>query len=329
MPVFRSPLRALGTRRVPAAGAHRAPASSQRARRSPRQWGRALTCSAAIAAATLVATGPLDAAQASTSTVLLGADGDVAGMVRGTGHAMATHTYRVFSQSVPTGAASITVRDPNATWRQVAAAGPGSTLYNNIVRWAKTIKSRGGRQMLSYHHEAEASGSLKYGSSADFVAAYRHVVNIFRAQGVTNVTWIWQPTAFAFRVPSSDRRYYAKWYPGDNYVDNVGFDGYNAGNCYGRHEWSSMASFTDPVLAFVQAHHKTASLQEFAAPPDYRRAAWLKDVHSYLAAHKGVITAAFYFQNGTGSCGWKLTTSAEFRAYGDTARDTANFRSAW
>jgi hypothetical protein len=328
MPVFHSPLRALGTRRAAGAGAHRAPSSSPRSRRPLRQWGRAVTCSAVIAAATLTATGPLDVAQASTSTVLLGADGDVTGMARGTGHPMAWHTYRLFSESVPTGAASITVRDPNASWRSVAAAGPGSALYNNIVRWAQTIKARGGRQMLSYHHEAEASGSNKYGSPSDFIAAYRHVVTIFRAQGANNVQWVWQPTAFAFRVKPSDRRYYMNWYPGDAYVDNVGFDGYNAGNCFGRHEWSSIASFTDPVLAFARAHGKTVSLQEFAAPPDSRRAAWLQDVHQYLAAHAGVVTAAFYFQNGTGSCGWKLTTSAEFKAYGDAARDATSFRSS-
>jgi hypothetical protein len=328
MPVFHSLLRAPGTRRVAAVGAHRAPASTPRSRRPLRQWGRALTCSAVIAAGTLTATAPLGSAQAASSTVLLGADGDVAGMARGTGHAMATHTYRLFSESVPTGAASITVRDPSASWRQVAAAGPGSALYNNIVRWAQTIKSRGGRQMLSYHHEAEASGSNNFGTPADYIAAYRHVVDIFRAQGVTNVTWVWQPTAFAFRVKPSDRRYYLNWYPGDAYVDNVGFDGYNAGNCFGRHEWSSIASFTDPVLAFVQAHHKTASLQEFAAPPDSRRAAWVQDAHSYLAAHAGIITAAFWFQNGTGSCGWKLTTPAEFKAYGDAARDATSFRSS-
>lgn len=328
MPVFPSLLRAHGSRRGVAAGAHRAPASSPRALRSFRQWGRALTCTAVIAAATLTATGPFDAAQAATPTVLLGADGDIAGMTRGTGHSMAWHTYRNFSDSVPTGAASITVRDPNASWRTVAAAKPGSALYNNIVRWAQTIKSRGGSQMLSYHHEAEASGSKKYGTPSDYVAAYRHVVSIFRAQGANNVVWVWQPTAFAFRVKPSDRRYYMNWYPGDAYVDNVGFDGYNAGNCFGRHEWSSIASFTDPVLSFVRAHHKKASLQEFAAPPDSRRAAWLNDVHSYLAANKDVLTAAFYFQNGTGSCGWKLTTSAEFQAYGNTARDTSSFRSS-
>jgi hypothetical protein len=330
MPVFHSPLRASGTRRVAASGAHRAPASSPRVRRPLRQWGRALTCSAVIAAATLTATGPIGSAQAATPTILLGADGDVAGMSRGTGQPMATHTYRLFSEAVPTGAASITVRDPNASWRQVAAAGPGSALYANIVRWAQTIKARGGRQMLSYHHEAEASGSNRYGTPAEFGAAFRHVVSIFRAQGATNVEWVWQPTAFAFRVKPSDRRYYMNWYPGDAYVDNVGFDGYNAGTCYGRNEWSSIASFTDPVLAFVRAHHKTASLQEFAAPQDPRRAAWLQDVHSYLARNKDVLTAAFYFQNGaTGSrCSWKLTTSAEFKAYADTARDASSFRSS-
>jgi beta-mannanase len=243
---------------------------------------------------------------------------------------MALHIYRNFSDSVPSGAASITVRDPNATWRQVAAAGPGSAIYNDIVRWAQTIKARGSRVMVAYHHEAEASTSQKFGSSADFVAAFRRVVSIFRAQGATNVEWTWQATPWAFKVNSSDRRYAAKWYPGDAYVDNIGIDGYNWSNCYGHSTWSSMAAFTDPVIAFARARGKHVSLQEFGAAPDSRRAQWLVDSHRYLTQNKGIVTAAFYFQNGAAGsrCAWRLTTSSEFRAYGDTARDTTSFRSS-
>ena len=312
MPISPSILRASGT----------SPASAQGRRRR----GRALMSSAIAAVAVTASLAVATPAQASQQ-IMLGSAGDAAAMSRGTGEPMAVHTYRYFSQSVPTGVQSITVRVPNASWRQVANAGPGSSIYNDIVRWAQTLKARGDRVMLAYHHEPEAGGSRNFGSPADFVAAFRHVASIFRAQGASNVVMTWQLTAFAFRVKPSDRRYYMNWYPGDQYVDNIGIDGYNAGNCYGRHEWRGMDEILSGVMPFAAARHKPVSLQEFAAPPDSRRAQWLQGVHQYLAQHKDVITAAFYFNTGTpGSCDWRLKTSPEFKAYGDMARDASSFR---
>jgi hypothetical protein len=243
---------------------------------------------------------------------------------------MATHAYAQFSGSVPT-ARMITVRT-SGTWRQVAAAGPGTALYADVVRWANTIKSRPGPVLVAYHHEPEAAGSSRYGSAADFVAAYRRVVTIFRAQGVGNVQFTWQMTAFAFRVPASDARAAAKWYPGDAYVDVVAADAYNWANCgKGTGKWEELSTLTDPVIAFSRAHGKSAALAEFASDPGARRAQWLTNAHSYLAAHVDVLTAAFYFNRGPTNgqnmdCSWTLTTRPEFTAFGDMARDTSRFR---
>jgi beta-mannanase len=186
--------------------------------------------------------------------------------------------------------------------------------------------------MVAYHHEPEAHHSDAFGTPAQFIAAWRKVVAIFDAQGATNVEWTWQMTAYSFRAKATDGRAAIKWYPGDAYVDNVGADGYNWGRCYGHSgAWLSFASFTDPVVAFARAHGKKASLAEFGAVPDSRRAQWLRDAGAYLAARKDVITAAFYFQNGgtrsTDTCSWALKTAAEFDAYGDIARNTTTFRS--
>jgi len=303
--------------------AHGRPPGSARLRRGP---VRAVICSTAVglvASAGLVLATPAQAA----SQVMLGSAGDVAAMERATGQHMASHTYGLFSRSTPT-ADMITVSAGGASWQTVAHAGPGSALYNDIVRWAQTIKSRSGTVMVAYQHEPEASGQSHLGSAGDFIAAYRHVVAIFRGQGATNVKWVWQMTAFSFKTKPSDRRYAAKWYPGDGYVDVVGGDGYNWGSCYGhRGAWLTMATFTDPILAFARAHGKQASLPEFGAAPDSRRAQWLRDSHTYMAANRNTLTSVFYFHRGSGSCAWKLTTAAEFDAYGDMARDRTYFTS--
>jgi hypothetical protein len=262
-------------------------------------------------------------AQAAGSQVLLGSAGDAASLSRQTGENLPVHTYRTFSEKVPTGVAMLTVAS-GTSWRNTANAGPGSTLYNNIVKWAQTIKSRPGTMLLAYHHEPEAHASSGLGTPADYIAAYRHVISIFRAQGVTNVKFVWQMTAYSFKAKSSDRRAAANWYPGDAYVDVVGADGYNWRNCDGHNgAWTPMSGFGDPVLAFAQAHGKTASFPEFGAPQDSRRAAWLQDANSYMAAHKNVLSSAFYFNRGAASpangCSWLLNKQAEFDAFRQAA----------
>jgi hypothetical protein len=290
---------------------------------------RALVRFGAVAIAT-VATLSVAAPASAAPTTYLGAAGDVTGLAQKSGTPMAKHMYSLFGRRVPTDSDMITVKAARVPWAQVAAAQPGSALYNQIATYARGVKALNRRVMVAYHHEPEAKHSDSYGSSAQFIAAWRKVVNIFEAQGATNVEWTWQMTAFSFRVKATDDRAAIKWYPGDAYVDNVSADGYNWGRCYGHGgAWLSMASFMDPVVRFARAHGKKASLGEFGAPADSRRAQWLRDSGRYLAANRDVINAAFYFQNGgTGStCSWQLKTAAEFDAYGDIARNTSVFRS--
>lgn len=315
---------------VPTALRDPRPVAAMAARGRHRLVRRALRWTAALSVASAMVVGVTTPAQAAGATYI-GAAGDVAGLAAGTGQPQAVHAYSKFSQSPPTNADMISVQS-SGTWRQVAAAGPGSAIYNDIVRWAKAIKSRPGPVMIAYHHEPEAAASTSHGGPADFIAAYRHVVSIFNAQGATNVRWTLQMTAYSFRVKATDRRAVAKWYPGDAYVDIVGGDGYNWGSCDGHSgAWLSFASFTDPVVAFARAHGKKASLPEFGSVPGTRRAQWIKDAHQYLVAHRDVMAGAFYFNNGPkgpgDTCTWKLNTRAEFDAWAAMSRDTTYFRS--
>jgi Glycosyl hydrolase family 26 len=62
------------------------------------------------------------------------------------------------------------------------------------------------------------------GDSARFVAAWRRIVDIFRAEGATNVNFVWAPDEGWYRgdAPKSFEAY-----PGDAYVDWVASDSYN------------------------------------------------------------------------------------------------------
>ena len=250
----------------------------------------------------------------------------------GTGVDLANHAYAFFSSKVPQ-AEMITVSAGGTKWRDVAAAAPGSTLHNQIVSWARTIKARGTTVMLAYNHEPEAHDRLTLGSASEFIAAWRHVRTIFDQQGATNIEWTWQMTAYAFRISPSSEQYAAKWYPGDDWVDNIGADAYNWISCgaTGNGVYNEMKVLGDPVLAFARAHGKKASFPEFASHASSNRPQWLANAHEYFVANRDVLTAAFYFNRPptiakNASCRWSLTSAAEYAALRAMAQDTAYFR---
>jgi glycosyl hydrolase family 26 len=299
-------------------------ARSQDARAAGRSKRRLLSLGVAAAAVSLVAptTAP---AQAATPKMIVGAVGDATGLSSKIGAHLAYHGYGSLTGKVPN--AKMVNMGSSVSYHAVAVAKPGSSTYNNIVRWAKTLKARPGVTLFAYHHEPEAAGSVHLGTAADFIAAWRHVVNIFRAQGVNNVEYTWQMTSWAFATKPSASNYAPKWYPGDSYVDNVGSDPYNWYNCGpGTGKWQSLKFVTDPSLAFAKAHHKKLVLAEFASQANSRRPQWLRDAKSYIVANRANIRAVFYFQFSLRSaCFWKLNTSGDLSAMRTFASDKVNF----
>jgi hypothetical protein len=72
--------------------------------------------------------------------------------------------------------------------------------------------------------------------------AWRHVVNIFRSVGATNVRWVWAPNELSLgETPLK------QLYPGDRYVDWVAFSSYNWGSSWGFPSWTPMISLYSPT----------------------------------------------------------------------------------
>jgi mannan endo-1,4-beta-mannosidase len=78
--------------------------------------------------------------------------------------------------------------------------------------------------ILSFGHEMNGTWypwGYGHASPAAFVAAWRHVVRVFRAEGAANVTWLW--TVNSVKGASSDL---SQWWPGAAWVNWTGVDGY-------------------------------------------------------------------------------------------------------
>ena len=54
------------------------------------------------------------------------------------------------------------------------------------------------------------------------VKAYKRMVDMLRAKGITNTAFVWQSTGFM-----STPEQLEDWYPGDDYVDWLGFSFFN------------------------------------------------------------------------------------------------------
>jgi mannan endo-1,4-beta-mannosidase len=120
------------------------------------------------------------------------------------------HNAQPFVQMEPTGASAESI-----------AAG-GSDKY--LRSYAADVRRYGHPVILSFGAEMNgdwyAWGS-GHTSPADYRAAWRHVVTVFRDAGASNVTWLW--TVFSnenINAPLSP------WWPGAGYVNAVGIDGY-------------------------------------------------------------------------------------------------------
>jgi len=110
-----------------------------------------------------------------------------------------------------------------------------------IIQWAQGAKAWGHPFFLRFDPEMNGwwlpwSEQVNGNHSGDFVAAWRHVHDVFVQQGATNATWVWCPNIAGTRTTPLEQLY-----PGDDYVDWTCLDGYNWGNDNAGNHWQSFS----------------------------------------------------------------------------------------
>jgi beta-mannanase len=125
-----------------------------------------------------------------------------------------------------------------ATYTDIAAG-----RYDSYLQAAATEAAAWGHPFLVRpFHEMngrwEPWGIGVNGNTASaFVAAWRHMVSVFRAAGATNVRFVFSPNTISTASPD-----FTPEYPGDNYVDWVALDGYNWGTSTSGQTWRSFTT---------------------------------------------------------------------------------------
>jgi mannan endo-1,4-beta-mannosidase len=131
---------------------------------------------------------------------------------------------------------------------------------------------------------------------ADFVAAWRHIHDIFRTVGATNVIWTWTPNVVN-HLPHAPLK---PLYPGDAYVDWIGMDGYFTN----RGEQTFDALFGPTMREVGRFTRKPFLIVETGAEPGRLRARAVRDLIGSVAARPNVL--GFVYFNHRGSADWVL-----------------------
>lgn len=124
--------------------------------------------------------------------------------------------------------------------------------YDNYIRaTAQAIKSIHCTLVLRVDQEANGywypwglGTPGMHNTAAEYVAMWRHIWRVFHAEGVTNVRWCWSPNLILSHGPQYS---VASLYPGDRYVDVVGFDAYLL------HPTDTPRSVLGPIMATLRS----------------------------------------------------------------------------
>jgi hypothetical protein len=161
-----------------------------------------------------------------------------------------------------------------------------------VDAWAAEAARFGKPIFLRFAHEMNDPYRYPWGpqnnTKEEYIAAWRHVVERFRAAGARNVIWVWSPHV-AYE-------YWDLYYPGDAYVDWVATGVLNFGPIA---QWSRWWTFAEifgakyPRLAAFGKPIMIAELGSLAVGGD--RATWYRDAIDSIPRSYPAVRAVLFF----------------------------------
>jgi len=111
--------------------------------------------------------------------------------------------------------------DPGHTSLATIAAGHDDAF---VKSYARQVRAYGHPVIIGFAAEMNGdwdSWGYRHTPAKTFVAAWQHIVTVFRQQGAKNVIWLW-----TIDVTEPGTGPIQDWWPGASYVTWVGIDGY-------------------------------------------------------------------------------------------------------
>ena len=197
--------------------------------------------------------------------------------------------------------------DPGHTSLATVASGRDDAF---IRSYARQVRAYGHPVIIGF--AAEMNGDwdpwgYRHTPARTFVAAWRHLVTVFRQQGAGNVIWLWTVNVTDARTgPVHD------WWPGAAYVTRVGIDGYY------YHSSTAFSSLFGPTIAAVrQVTGAPILIAETAAVPAAGQPAKIADLFAGVRLY-GLL--GFVWFDVTHPENWRLSSPEALAALRRGAR---------
>lgn len=218
---------------------------------------------------------------------------------------------------------------PGACPHQLATEPDSAPAIAFLHRYARQVAAFGKTVLIRPMHEMNISGwtwSLGHNpycgdiSAADFIAAWRRMVSIFRAEGAHNAKFVWC-VSWASMGDSAGTPV-TLTYPGDAYVDYAAIDGYN----FGGKDWRSFDEiFRAPYADIAARTSRPILIAEWASgETGGSKAAWIRAAFASIKAnHYPQLAGLLWFNVPVaGQPRWVVDSSpAAARAYRAAVRD--------
>ena len=168
---------------------------------------------------------------------------------------------------------------------------------------AKGAKNLGQKFFLDFAAEMNGDEAWSGNDAKLYIDAYRHIHDLFVAAGATNVVWAWCPN-----VTDTDGTNDAtlSYYPGDDYVDWTGVDGYN----WGGGDWQSFHEVFKDIYPLLAGKKKPILIGEMASSETAgNKSAWINDMIPSLKSDFPLIKGLIWFDVNK-ERDWRISSSA-------------------
>lgn len=196
------------------------------------------------------------------------------------------------------------------SWARIASG----EVDDLIDTCAAALNSLGTTVEFTFQHEPETNtGSLRAGTPADYIAAYRHVVDRMRLNGV-NARFV--PIFMAITARQGKM---STWYPGNNWADGVGFDGYNWYGCVAPNgPWVTPSFVFQAAYNFTLQVGKPMVIAEWGTGEDPavvgRKARWINDLSAMVKSRPNIVEVNIYNSGRNKHCPRYADTSPSSQA---------------
>lgn len=166
---------------------------------------------------------------------------------------------------------------PQPAWTNAAIASGAHDDY--IRQWAAAVKANGRPIYLRLAHEMNGTSYPWSLDPQSYVAAWQHVVTLFREAGARNARFVFSVNANTYQSRDQWCAGFMQYWPGAEYVDAVGMTTIQFGGPKARNY--TVANFAKRI-AVLRRLGKPIHLSE--ANAEYKeRVKWFRDLGSYVS----------------------------------------------